>query len=189
MALRKKKGFVIIRTTKFAGKRKVGIDTNILIRIYDQPYLLDREASRIFNFKDFLFTHVICFFEFAKYLKNKGFNYEEAKHEAKKFLKDNNIKIIYPKKCFIPEKEINSFEEESNRKLNEMGKDYLRCHKPDSIILLAFKKWGINKIYSTDEAFRICSQFLDIDGSGLPSFDKAIRRKLMKNPKFNKRGH
>ena len=35
----------IKRMTAFSGKRKVGIDSNILIRIYEQPFLLENDAS------------------------------------------------------------------------------------------------------------------------------------------------
>ncbi len=183
-----KKGFTITRSVCFNGRRKVGIDTNILRRLYDQPYLLGREASRIFNFNDLIFSHVICLYEFVRYLKKReNLSKEKAKIKAKEFFKKNNVRLIYPKNCFVSEQESRSFEEEVNKKLKEEGKDYLDCHSPDSVILLAFKKWGINKIYSTDEAFRIGAQHLGMDGSGLPSFDKLLRDKLRKDKRFSKR--
>ena len=61
-----------------------------------------------------------------------------------------------------------------------MGKENLTCHKPDSIILLAFSKCQINKVISTDEAFREAAKFLNIDGAGLPSLDMVISRELRK---------
>ena len=102
---------------------------------------------------------------------------EEARKEAKEFIRRHNINVIYD---FIPEDEVNKFEKESNEKLKQMNKLYLRCHKPDSIILLSFKKRGINKVISTDEAFRICATFLGMDGASMPSLDAVISRELRK---------
>ncbi|MAH50081.1 hypothetical protein CMI37_29950 [Candidatus Pacearchaeota archaeon] len=178
----------IQRKTHFSGKRKIGMDTNIFIKFYDQPYLLGLEASRMFNYKNLLFTHAICLHEFSKYIKIKEkIDDREAKKKAKLFLRKRNVKVIYPKECFIPKDDIKLFEKESNKKLREGGKDYLKCHMPDSLILLAFKKWGINKVHSTDEIVRICAQFLGMDGAALPSFDKAITRALKGNTKYYKK--
>lgn len=63
--------FGMRRTTAFTGKRKVGIDTNILIRIYEQPFLLEYEESRIFNYNDILFVHPITIFELTKFIIKK----------------------------------------------------------------------------------------------------------------------
>lgn len=186
MKINKIKRFEIQRVTSFNWKRKIGIDTNILIRIYEQPFLLDNEASRIFNYNDLIFTHAICKWEFIKKLKKNGLFEEQAKKEASSFLKDNNIKIIYPQDCLISLEKINEFEKESNRKFKEIGKERLKCHKPDSIIILAFHKCGINKILSTDESFREAAKFLGIDSFGLPSINKTISRELYKMFNLNK---
>ena len=102
---------------------------------------------------------------------------KEARKEAKEFIRRHNINVIYD---FIPEDEVNTFEKESNEKLKQMGKTYLECHKPDSIIVLSFKRRGINKVISTDEAFRICATFLGMDGTSMPSLDAVISRELRK---------
>ena len=175
------------RTTVFNGKRKVGIDTNILIKLYSQPFLFSYEESRIFNFKDIIFTHAICFRELIKYLMEKDLTEIKAKEEAKRFLKDHNINLIYPRECFVSEKEVEEFEKESNIELKKFRKDYLKCHKPDSIILLAFKKCRINKIISTDESFRRCAKFMNIDASSIPSLDKAISREFKKIFNYKKK--
>lgn len=165
----------IQRNTSFIGKRRVGLDTNILIKLYENPALFHYEEARIFNYKDTMFTHSICRWEFIKYLKEKGMSEEKARTEADNFLQKNNISQI---KYFIPDNEIKFFEDESNKKFKDMGKEYLRAHRPDSIILLAFKRANINKVISTDEAFRECAKFLGIDGAGLPSLDYAVSREL-----------
>ncbi|MBS3074685.1 hypothetical protein J4447_04535 [Candidatus Pacearchaeota archaeon] len=184
----KKPKFIgIRRTTAFNGRRKIGIDTNIFVRIYDQPFLLRVEASRIFNRHDIIFTHAACLREFTKHIMlKKNCDFHSAKEEAKDFIKSRNVRIIYPTECFIPEEELKTFEKQSNEKLANMGKEYLHCHEPDSVIILVFKKCGVNKIYSTDEAARICASFLGMDSSNLPSFDNKIMRELRKDKKFYK---
>ena len=117
-------------------------------------------------------------FELAKYIeKKKNIGMEEARKEAKEFIRKHNINVIHD---FIPEDEVNKFEKESNEKLKKIGKIYLECHRPDSIIVLSFKKRGINKVISTDETFRICAIFLGMDGASMPSFDAIISRELRK---------
>ena len=165
----------IKRTTFFNGKRRVGLDTNILIKLYDNPSLFSYEEARIFNNKDIIFVHPISLFEFIKYLKGKKLSEEVAKIEANNFLDSHNLEKV---RCFIPDDEINKFEKECNEKFQQTAKDYLKCHRPDSIILLAFKKCNVNKVISTDESFRECANFLGIDGSGLPSLDYTISREL-----------
>ena len=168
----------IRRQSTFSGKRRVGLDTNIFIKLYDQPMLFEYEESRIFRFGDLIFTNKICVFELAKYIKKKrNIDMEEARKEAKEFIRRHNINVIYD---FIPEDEVNKFEKESNEKLKQIGKTYLECHKPDSIIVLSFRRRGINKVISTDEAFRICATFLGMDGTSMPSLDAVISRELRK---------
>ena len=168
----------IRRQSAFSGKRRVGLDTNVFIKLYDQPMLFEYEESRIFRFGDLIFTNKICVFELAKYIKKKrNIDMEEARKDAKEFIRKHSINVIYD---FIPEDEVNKFEKESNEKLKQMGKNYLECHKPDSIIILSFKKRGINKVISTDEAFRFCATILGMDGASIPSLDAVISRELRK---------
>lgn len=181
----KQQRFIGIQRTAFlSGKRRVGLDTNILIKLYDSPALFGYEEARIFNRIDVIFTHRLCFLELIKYLKKKGFDENEANHQARDFLNNHNIKEIY---CFISDEEIKKFEQESNDKFKQMNKENLKCHIPDSIILLSFKKANINKVISTDESFRECAKFLGIDGEGLPSLDYAISRELRKIFDYKKR--
>jgi len=168
------------RTYSFNGNRKVGLDTNVLIKFYDNPYLFEYEESRIFRYPNLIFIHVISKYEFIKYLISRGSSEEEAKLNVNSFIKERNIQVIYPKDIFIPEEEITQFENEINKKLKEMGKEYLECHKPDSIILLAFRKINVNRVISTDEVFRESAQFLGLDGVGLPSLNSKISKELRK---------
>lgn len=183
---KERKAIKIQRTTFFNGKRRVGLDTNVLIKLFDNPAFFSYEEARIFNRDDVVFTHRLCFMELIKYLRKKGFNEEEADHQASIFLNSHNMKELCQ---FIPEEEIKIFERESNEKLKRMNKERLKCHVPDSIILLAFKKANINKVISTDESFRECANFLGIDSEGLPPLDYAISRELKRIFNYKKRFH
>jgi len=176
-----KRGVAITRTCTFSGRRRVGVDTNVFYRIYQQPYLMEGESSKIFSFNDFVYTHIICLHEFKDLImRDEKISEEDAKVKVKQFLKEKNVRIIYSQQCFINEQERKSFEDDSNKKLRDSGKGYLKCHPPDSIILLAFKKFGINRVLSTDEAVRICASYLKLDSSSIPSFSKATSDELRK---------
>ena len=189
---KKLRGFVIKREMFFNGKRKVGIDTNVLIKIYKDPGLFDYEESRIFNYQDLVFTHSICVLELAKFIKKlENIDFERAMMEAKEFVKRHNIIRIFPKDCYVQQEEINKFQKDVNQyfQKNQINSE---CHPPDSIIVLAFKKCGINRIISTDIGFRESAKFLGIDGTSLPSLNSVISRKLRslynnKRKKFKKR--
>lgn len=175
-----KKFIGLTKTSYFMGERKVGLDTNILIKIYDNPYLFEYEESRIFKYPNLIFIHAISKYEFIKYVIAKGFNEVEARAKVNSFIRERNINVIYPKDVFVPEAEINSFEIAVNKRLRESGKEYLRCHKPDSIILLAFRKVNVNRVISTDEAFREGAKFLGLDGGNIPSLSSKISGELRK---------
>ena len=176
----KNNGFIIGRQAMFQGRRKVGLDTNVFIRIFEQPFLLETEASKIFNYSDILYTHAICKWQLIKKLKKKH-SEDEAKRIANDFIQGNNINIIYPKDCYITEEEYLSFQKMANEEFKKRGmEDSLKCHPPDSIIILAFKKCNINRIISTDESFRESAKLQGIDGSGLPSFNYLINKQLKK---------
>ena len=174
--MKKPKIFGIERRTFFTGKRRVGLDTNILIKLYEQPDMFAEEQARIFNQRDTMFTHAICVWELAKHLmKSKGYEEEQAKAEAKKFVKEKNIERVYTN---IPQEEINAFEKSTNERFQKEGKSGLHCHKPDSIILLGFKRIGVNKIISDDGSFREAARCLGIDSERIPSLNHKISKQL-----------
>lgn len=170
--------FSIFRSTFFSGKRKVGLDTNILIKLYEQPDLFSYEQARIFNQQDIIFTSKICVWELTKHLmKTKNLTEEEARVKSKEFLKAHNINAIY---VHIPKEEADGFEAKTNKRFQSENKPNLKCHKPDSIILLVFKKFGINKVISDDYPFRESAKHLGIDSERLPSLDQKISSELRK---------
>lgn len=88
-----KRGIAITKTCTFSGKRKVGIDTNIFYRIYQQPYLMEGEANKIFSFKDLVYTHIICLHEFKDLImRDEKISEEDAKTKVKQFLNGKMFK-------------------------------------------------------------------------------------------------
>lgn len=162
------------RRTYFEGNRRIGLDANILIYLYRNPTLFSYEESRIFNEKDIMYTHSICLYEFVKRIMNDGIAEETAKKEALNFLESHNINRV---KGFITEEDRIKFEEDANNEFTKRKVDF-KCHKPDSIIILAFKRNGINKVISTDSSFRESAKLLGMDAEGIPSMDAVISRKL-----------
>lgn len=171
--------FSIHRKSNFKGKRKVGMDTNIHIKIHEQPILLDHANAHIFKKKDLVYTHATCAWEFANYLvETESIEFDEARNRVKGILKENNIQIVYPKNVNTTKEEIEEFEKESNKKLKEIKDKNLTCHFPDSRILVDFKKFGINKVISTDESFRVCAKFLGMEAESIPSFNKLLAKQM-----------
>ena len=179
--MKKVKVIEVQRMTRFNGDRKIGLDTNVLIKLYDNPYFFEYEESRIFNLRETIFIHAQCQWEFINYIKkHKRISEQEARTEAKNFVRVHNINIIYPKECIIKKEEITSFEDYANKRFKELNKTNLKCHFPDSFILLSYQKSGINKIISTDLSFRESAQLLNIDGASLPSLNYNISREFKK---------
>jgi len=183
------KGFAISRFSYFNGKRRIGLDANILIKLYDQPYFFDYEQARIFKQENLVFTHKICVWELTKHIiKTKKLNENEAREKAKSFVTDKKITPIYE---YFSKDDVKSFENKTNLRFKNEGKSNLYCHYPDSIILLGFKKSGINKIITDDWSFRESAKFLGIDSERLPSLDNKISQELKRifgiNKKFKKR--
>ena len=136
------------------------------------------EQARIFNEEDTIFTHRICRLEFIKWLKNKhNLDDKEAEIESNNFLNEHKIACIGE---FIPAKDVSDFEDRCNTIFKNQNKSYLKCHPPDSIIVLGFAKGCINKVISTDESFRESAKILGIDGERLPNLNDIIRRQLKK---------
>lgn len=167
----------VTRETSFNGLRRIGLDTNILIKLYDQPYLFQSEAARIFKYDNLVFTTKVNVFELTKYItKKERADFETAKKMAKSFILDKNITPLFFR---LDSNEVKKFEDFCNNYFKKKSQKF-KCHYPDSLILLIFKKHGINKIYSTDECFRECAKFLRIDSSSLPNLDSKLKKQFRK---------
>jgi predicted nucleic acid-binding protein len=136
---------------------KVGIDSNIVIQLMDSTK--DRfEEKIIFNKINTAFMHSLCLWEIHDWLAKKGVPKNEAIIQVDDFRKANNIALINETP---PKEDIAKFEEKCQAK----GID---CHHPDSTIILAFKKEGIEKVYSEDKAFRDSCRLLDVKALRFP---------------------
>jgi len=161
---------VLKRQTKFRGPRKIGIDSSCLYDLISSPELFSHQHARIFKTEGIFYTHRICFSEVRdKLMEKENYSKDEAEKEVKNFLKNNNINII--------EKDF------SNKEL--LKELYRRCknekigiHPPDSYIIVDLIKYGINKIFSTNNHFRVACNVMGIDGSGFPSLDRELKDRI-----------
>lgn len=133
-----------------AGKKmKIGIDTNVLIRLFDTE-------SGIENLKgdenNEFYTEKNCLWEMVKYLKSLELKDKNTERVVADFLERKEIKET---KTDVEHEEIKEF-------LKKCKEEGIICHREDAEIMLAFKKEGIEKIYSDDKNFKKAAGILGI---------------------------
>ncbi len=149
----------IKRAARFYGKRKVGLDSCVIIDMIEYPEMLFY-VKNLFKEKDLFYTHKICVEEITKVLSSKrNSSTNETRKNVLNFLKENNIKVIKRD----PE--------------NHLYK-IIPIHLPDSLIIADFKKEGINLVYSQNNHFNEACQKIGINAIKIPTFDKLIEKKL-----------
>jgi len=119
---------------------KIGIDTNIFINLFESAEDLAKLRDAEFT----IYTHPKCLWEMVKYIKTLELEDKYTEGVVMSFMKRNRILLV---KDEAEKQEIHDFEEKC-RKLE------IDCHYPDSEIILAFKKEGVDKVYSQDVNFR-----------------------------------
>ncbi len=135
--------FVIERKTTFVGDRRIGLDSNFIIDILNNPFQFLPVFSQ-FSQQSVLFIHEESLKEVPDRLTVK---YEWDAKRAEKELADfiNNNKITVIKK------------DKKNPLLNSLyelcKKEGIAIHPPDSWIIADFAKEGINKVCSGDNDF------------------------------------
>jgi len=149
----------IKRTTKFYGKRKIGLDSCVIIDMMEYIEMLFY-VKNLFREKDLFYTHEICVEEITKVLSSKrNSSTDETRKIVLNFLKENNIKII-------------------KRNTENYLYKIIPIHLPDSLIIADFKKEGINLVYSQNNHFNKACQEIGINAIKIPTFDKLIEKKL-----------
>jgi len=131
---------------------KLGIDTNIFVKIFESGDNL-KELTELGGA---IYTSQICFDELCKYVKkkeNQGPNEKDAKLIVDKFMEKNGIFLACEE---VSIKERIKFEQ----KCKKLGID---CHYPDSEIILAFKKEGVEIICSEDKGFKEAAEYLGME--------------------------
>lgn len=158
----------IKRNINFSGKRKVGLDSCVIIDMMEYFEMLSY-ISNLLKEKDLLYTHEICVEEIIKILADKTkTSVDETRKEVIDFLKQNNINIIKKDKNNILYKTIS-------------------IHKPDCFIIADWKKQGINLAYSQNNHFNEACILAGISAVKIPTFDKLVEKKLKELFKLNKK--
>lgn len=167
-----KKGFVIRRESFFQNVRKVGLDSNVLINLVSNAEFYAHHLEKIFNEKDLFFVHKRCVKEtIDKLIEKKGYSEEEAKKSVNAFLKTYNIEIIEPD--FGNDTLLNEMREKCKQ-------HNIEFHIPDCWIIADFKKYGINKVYSTNNHFLDACKLFGIDAVKFPTFERELKNQLKK---------
>ena len=176
----------IKREVIFTGKRKVGLDSGILISLIDNRLLFGQELNKIFSEEDLFYVHRSSLSpnaEITKILMGKEYSFISARKEIFKFSKKHKIGII--------EKNLDN-KEILNELIKKCKKNKVEIHPPDSWIIADFKKAGINKVYSNNNHFLDAAKQLGMDGSKFPTIEGGIKdffRKLCGYKNFKRRYH
>ena len=164
------RGIKITRETYFAGLRKVGLDSSVIIDLIANKELFASREDLIFSEEGLFVTHRRCVKEIKDWLMEKrSYTEEVAVHEVMKFLNEHYVEIV----------EVNL----SNKSLLEKMK--LACaerniefHVPDSWIIADFKAAGINKVYSTNNHFLDACRLFNMEAKKFPTVQKEIEYQL-----------
>ncbi len=176
-----KRGIKITRETYFAGLRKIGLNSSVVIDLIANKELFSYREEKIFSEEGLFVTHRRCIKEIKDWLVEKR-NYSEdaAVQEVMAFIKDHHIEII----------EVNlSNNELLERMKNECAAKNIEFHIPDSWIIADFKAAGVNKVYSTNNHFLDACRLFDMDAKKFPTVQREIEnqmRELFRN-KFSRK--
>ncbi|MFH0860514.1 MAG: PIN domain-containing protein [Candidatus Altiarchaeota archaeon] len=155
------------RTARFQGERRIGLDTNILVDLIENPRFFSNEGDQILG--DTAFVHRISLEpdkEATHILQKKGRSLKEATQELTEFLKNNKIQVI----------ERDSTNRETVRELfNLCKKNNIEMHPPDCYIIADFKKERINLVYSTNNHFKQACKLMGMGVGEFPTMDKKIK--------------
>ncbi len=176
-----KRGIKITRETYFAGLRKIGLDSSVIIDLIANKELFSYREEKIFSEEGLFVTHRRCVKEIKDWLVEKGdYGEEAAAEEIMKFLKDHNIGIV---EVNVANKELL---EQMKRECDEKNIEF---HVPDSWIIADFKAAGVNKVYSTNNHFLDACRLFSMEAKKFPTVQREIEnqmRELFKQ-KFSKR--
>jgi len=165
-----KRGIKITRETYFAGLRKIGLDSSVIIDLIANKELFSYREEKIFSEEGLFVTHRRCIKEIKDWLVEKGgYNEEAAINEVIKFCKDHNIEII----------EVNvSNKELLERMKKECAVKNIEFHVPDSWIIADFKAAGVNKVYSTNNHFLDACRLFEMETKEFPTIQREIENQM-----------
>lgn len=124
---------------------EAGIDTNIFINLFES----EESLKKLKEEGCIIYTHPKCLWEMVKYVKTLNLKNENTEEVVRNFMRRNGILLTYEE---VNKDEIDSFE----KRCKKAG---IECHYPDSEFILAFKKQGVERVYSQDKNFRKAAEF------------------------------
>ncbi|MBI2146431.1 hypothetical protein HYU22_03760 [Candidatus Woesearchaeota archaeon] len=165
-----KRGIRITREIYFAGLRKIGLDSSVVIDLIANKELFSYREEKIFSEEGLFVTHRRCIKEIKDWLIEKGgYSEEAAINEVLKFCKDHNIEII----------EVNvSNTELLERMKKECAERSIEFHVPDSWIIADFKAAGVNKVYSTNNHFLDACRLFGMEAKKFPTIQREIENQM-----------
>lgn len=170
------KQLVIERTVNMVGKRKVGLDSNFIINIFDNEI----QFSPLFlKFSEYSVVHIHeeSLREVPDVLvRDYKWNITEAKKKLENFIQLNNIQIV---------------KKNIHNPLLSLLYDFCKkkgipVHPPDSWIIADFVHEGINKVYSRDNVFLQAARQMNLDTEKIPTLDRRIIDQLRELKGFTK---
>lgn len=170
------KELIIERTATFAGKRKIGLDSNFIINILDNEIQFSALFLK-FSEHNIVYIHEESIREVPEVLfRDYKWNFNEAKKKLENFMKVNNIEIVKKDKQnpLLP------------LLYDLCKKKGVAVHVPDSWIIADFANQGINKIYSGDNVFLQAARMLHLDTEKTPTLDRRIIDQLRELKGFTK---
>lgn len=165
-----KRGIKITREVYFAGLRKIGLDSSVIIDLIANKELFSYREEKIFSEEGLFVTHRRCIKEVKDWLVEKGnYNEEEAVEAVMKFLKNHGIEIV----------EVNLANKELLEQMEkECAEKNIEFHVPDSWIIADFKATGVNKVYSTNNHFLDACHLFGMDAKKFPTVQREIENQM-----------
>ncbi len=157
------------RKELFYEKRKVGLDSGILIDPVDNPDMFYYQFLRIFKRDRLVFTSVRCIDDAIGVLINrKNYPPEQANQKINQFLYKHKINKIQ-RICELQDiTKIRNLSKEKKININE----------EDLPIIADFKKFGINKVFTKDKNFAELCKIVGIETESMPVIEREISRQF-----------
>ncbi len=176
-----KRGIKITRETYFAGLRKIGLDSSVIIDLIANKELFSYREEKIFSEEGLFVTHRRCVKEMRDWLVEKrSYSKEAATQEVIVFLRNHHIEIV----------EVNL---SNDTLLEQMKKECaaknIEFHIPDSWIIADFKAAGVNKVYSTNNHFLDACRLFGVEAKKFPTLQREIENQMKElfRHKFSKK--
>lgn len=165
-----KRGIKITRESYFAGLRKIGLDSSVIIDLIANKELFSYREEKIFSEEGLFVTHRRCLKEIKDWLVEKrSYSEEAAAQEVMTFIQNHNIEVIEPN--LSNETLLKQMERECTAK-------NIGFHIPDSWIIADFKAAGVNKVHSTNNHFLDACRLFGMEAEKFPTVQREIENQM-----------